>query len=37
LVTVDFAARAFEMPIATEMYALKRWYDIVAARPSATA
>jgi glutathione S-transferase len=37
LVTVDFAARAFEMPIATEMHALKRWYDIVAARPSATA
>ena len=30
LVTVDFAARAFEMPIATEMHALKRWYVIVA-------
>jgi glutathione S-transferase len=37
LVTVDFATRAFDMPISTEMRALKRWYDAVAARPSATA
>ena len=37
LVTVDFATRAFDMPISTEMHALKRWYDVVAARPSATA
>jgi glutathione S-transferase len=37
LVTVDFATRAFDMPISTEMRALKRWYDVVAARPSATA
>lgn len=36
-VTVDFATRAFDMPISTEMCALKRWYDVVAARPSATA
>jgi glutathione S-transferase len=36
-VTVDFATRAFDMPISTEMRALKRWYDVVAARPSATA
>lgn len=37
LVTVDFATRAFDMPISTEMHALKRWYDVVAARSSATA
>jgi glutathione S-transferase len=36
-VTVDFATRAFDMPISTEMCALKRWYDVVAARSSATA
>jgi glutathione S-transferase len=36
-VTVDFATRAFDMPISTEMRALKRCYDVVAARPSATA
>jgi glutathione S-transferase len=37
LVTVDFATRAFDMPVPTESIALKRWYAIVAARPSATA
>jgi glutathione S-transferase len=37
LVTVDFAPRAFDMSIPTEMRTLKRWYDVVAARPSATA
>jgi glutathione S-transferase len=37
LVTIDFATRAFDLPISTEMQALKRWYDLVAARPSATA
>jgi glutathione S-transferase len=37
LVTVDFATRAFDMPISKEMHALKRWYDVVAARPSAAA
>jgi glutathione S-transferase len=34
-VTVDFASGAFDMPISTETHALKRWYDVVAARPSA--
>jgi glutathione S-transferase len=37
LVAVDFATRAFDMPIPTEMRTLKCWYDVVAARPSATA
>ena len=37
LVTVDFATRAFDMPISPEMQALKRWYDLVVARPSSTA
>jgi glutathione S-transferase len=37
LVTVDFATRAFDMPISAKMPSLKRWYDIVAARPVATA
>jgi glutathione S-transferase len=37
LVAVDFATRAFDMPISTEMHALKRWSDVVSARPSATA
>jgi glutathione S-transferase len=37
LVTVDFATRAFEMPIPAGSTALRRWYDTVAARPSMTA
>jgi len=37
LVTVDFATRAFDTPIPTEMHALRRWYDAIAARPSASA
>jgi glutathione S-transferase len=37
LVAVDFATRAFEMPIPDDRVALKRWYDTVSARPSATA
>jgi glutathione S-transferase len=37
LVTVDFAARAFEMPIPGECGAIQRWYDKVAARPGSTA
>jgi glutathione S-transferase len=37
LVTVDFATRAFDMPIPAESRALKRWYGAVAARPSAAA
>ena len=35
LVTVDFATRALDMPVPTGNLALKRWYDAVAARPSA--
>ncbi len=37
LVTVDFATRAFAMPVPDESIALKRWYSGVSARPSATA
>ena len=34
LVTVDFATKAAELPIKGEHTALKRWYDLVSARPS---
>jgi glutathione S-transferase len=37
LVTVDFATRAFSMPIPEDAEALKRWYGAVSARPSAGA
>ena len=37
LVTVDFATRAFDMPIPPICRALQHWYDKVAARPSSTA
>jgi glutathione S-transferase len=37
LVTIDFATRAFAMPVPDESIALKRWYRGVSARPSATA
>ena len=37
LVTVDFAARAFDMPLPRTALALKRWYDDVSARPSMAA
>jgi glutathione S-transferase len=37
LVTVDFATRAFQTPLPAESAALKRWYDLVSARPSASA
>jgi glutathione S-transferase len=37
LVTVDFAARAFAMPIPEHHAAVSAWYDRVSARPSATA
>jgi glutathione S-transferase len=37
LVTVDFATRAFAMPIPDQSVALRRWYVAVAARPGATA
>jgi glutathione S-transferase len=37
LVTVDFAARAFDMAIPPTCGALQRWFDKVAARPSTPA
>jgi glutathione S-transferase len=37
LVTIDFATRAFDMPIAAERGALLRWYGTVSARPSMAA
>jgi glutathione S-transferase len=37
LVTVDFATKAFAMPIPDDSVALKHWYDAVSARPSAAA
>jgi glutathione S-transferase len=37
LVTVDFAARAFDMPLPKKADALQRWYDNVSARPSTVA
>lgn len=37
LVTVDFATRAFDMPIPAERGALLRWYETVSARPSMAA
>jgi glutathione S-transferase len=37
LVTVDFATRAFDMPVPTERDALLRWYETVAARSSMAA
>jgi glutathione S-transferase len=37
LVTIDFATRAFAMPVPDESVALKRWYSGVSARPSAAA
>jgi glutathione S-transferase len=37
LVAVDFAARAFAMPIPDKHVALRRWYDTVSVRPGATA
>jgi glutathione S-transferase len=37
LVTVDFATKAFAMPIPDDSAALRRWYKAVSARPSAAA
>jgi glutathione S-transferase len=37
LVTVDFAAHAFDMPLPRTALALKRWYDDVSARPNVAA
>jgi len=37
VVTVDFATAALKMPIPEDSRALRRWYETVAARPSAKA
>src|SRR5260370_940289 len=37
VVTVDFATAALKMPIPEDARALRRWYETVAARPSAGA
>ena len=37
LVTVDFAAKALELSVPPQQGALKRWYQVVSSRPSATA
>ncbi len=37
LVTVDFAAKAINLPLAAEHVSLKRWHDAVSSRPSAAA
>jgi glutathione S-transferase len=37
MVTVDFAAKAINFAVPEEHAALKRWYDQVSKRPSATA
>jgi glutathione S-transferase len=37
LVTVDFAAKAINVPLPDERAALRRWYEVVSKRPSASA
>src|ERR1700676_3190820 len=37
LVTVDFAAKALDLSVPPQQAALKRWYQVVSSRPSATA
>ena len=37
LVTVDFAAKALDLPISAAHVALQRWYESVSKRPSASA
>jgi glutathione S-transferase len=37
LVTVDFAAKAINWPLPEQQVALKRWYDLISKRPSASA
>jgi glutathione S-transferase len=37
LVTIDFATRAFAMPVPEGATALRRWYEAISTRPSATA
>lgn len=37
LVTIDFAAKAIDLPVPTELQSVKRWYDSVSTRASAAA
>jgi len=37
LVTVDFAAKAINVPLPNEHAAVRRWYELVSKRPSASA
>ncbi|WP_144141985.1 glutathione S-transferase family protein [Paraburkholderia sp. BCC1884] len=37
LVTIDFAAKAIDLQVPVELQSLKRWYDAVSTRASATA
>ncbi|TDY21728.1 glutathione S-transferase [Paraburkholderia sp. BL6665CI2N2] len=37
LVTIDFAAKAIDMQVPAELKSLRRWYDTVSSRPSASA
>ena len=37
LVTVDFAAKAINLPLPEQHVALKRWYDLISKRPSTSA
>ena len=37
LVTLDFAAKAINVPLPDECAALRRWYELVSKRPSASA
>ncbi|RKR38998.1 glutathione S-transferase [Paraburkholderia sp. BL17N1] len=37
LVTIDFAAKAIDMQVPADLKSLRRWYDTVSSRPSATA
>jgi glutathione S-transferase len=37
LVTIDFAAKAINLPVPENLRALKHWYDQVSRRPSAAA
>jgi glutathione S-transferase len=37
LVTVDFAAKALDLSVPPQQETLKRWYQVVSSRPSATA
>jgi len=37
VVTVDFATKALGLPIPEDHVALKRWYELVSARPSMAA